>query len=179
MKTPTLAEKLGTTTHISALLMKAKRLGLDEEGLRRLAIQRGCDYYHGGDKLPAPSISLDQFTNEELAIALLNPALPYEPQSIRLGAAMLAAHGNDAARLAQLTRMELAETVVQYVARAGERYEPENKFWTDLLTRLRPAREPVSGVLPHPTRFVAMTGITRRGVETITEWIRPAALVNG
>ena len=29
------------------------------------------------------------------------------------------------------------------------------------------------GVMPHPTRFVAMTGITRKGVGLVTQWIRP------
>jgi hypothetical protein len=48
METDTLAAKLGTTTHLSPLLMKARRLGLGVEDLERLAIQRGCDYYHDG-----------------------------------------------------------------------------------------------------------------------------------
>jgi hypothetical protein len=41
---PTLAEKLGTTTHLSPLLQKARRLGLGANDLEQLAIQRGCDY---------------------------------------------------------------------------------------------------------------------------------------
>jgi hypothetical protein len=179
MKTPTLAEKLGTTTHISALLMKAKRVGLNAEGLERLAIQRGCDYYDNGEKLAPVLVSREQFSNEELAIALLNPALRYSPQTIRLGAAMLSAPGNDPRRLAQLARMELAEAVVHYVALAGQKYEPQNSFWTELLSLLPEKPAPKSGVLPHPTRFVAMTGITRRGTETVTEWIRPAVPVSG
>ena len=87
MNKPTLAEKLGTTTHLSGLLIKAKRLGLDAEALERLAIQRGCDYYHEGDPLPPGAVSEQDFSNEELAIALLNPALRYHPQTLRLGAA--------------------------------------------------------------------------------------------
>jgi len=58
MNTPTLAKKLGMTTHISGLLIKAKRLGLDAKGLERLAIQRGCDYYHEGEPLP-PAIIIE------------------------------------------------------------------------------------------------------------------------
>lgn len=75
MEPPSLAEKLGMTKHISGLLIKAKRLGLDAEGLERLAIQRGCDYYHEGEPLPPASVSEEEFSDEELAIALLNPAL--------------------------------------------------------------------------------------------------------
>lgn len=94
MDTPTLATKLGTTTHLSPLLHKARRLGLDAEGLERLAIQRGCDYYHNGGPLPPLGVLVEQFSNAELAIALLNPALRYDPQTLRLGAAMLSAEGN-------------------------------------------------------------------------------------
>jgi hypothetical protein len=74
MKTLTLAEKLETTTHVSALLQKARRLGLDAEALEQLAIQRGCDYYHEGEPLPPPVVSREQFSDEELAITLLNPS---------------------------------------------------------------------------------------------------------
>ena len=175
METPTLAAKLGTTTHLSPLLRKARRLGLEAEGLERLAIQRGCDYYHNGDPLPPPHISVEAFSNAELALALLNPALRYHPQTLRLGAAMLSADGNSPEKIARLAKLERGEAVVRYVAEAGEKFEPQNHFWTRLL-ELLPATPPLkSGVLPHPTRFVAMTGMTRRGVETVVEWIRPAA----
>ena len=173
MKTPTLAEKLGTTAHISGLLKKAERLGLDAEGLERLAIQRGCDYYHEGDLLPLPSVSHDQLSDEELAIALLNPALRYHPQTLRLGAAMLGAEGNNPETIARLALHERCEPVVRYIAEAGRKFEPQNAFWPRLLLLLPVTPAPKSSVVPHPTRFVAMTGITRRGVETVTEWIRP------
>src|SRR5207302_9858764 len=99
--------------------------------------------------------------------------LRYHPQTLRLGAAMLGAEGNDPEKIAQLAKYELSEGIVRYVAEAGRRFEPNNRFWQRLLSLL-PATPPLkSSVVPHPTRFVAMTGITRRGVETVTEWIRP------
>ena len=119
----------------------------------------GATINHSGEKLPRAPVSTDQFTNEELAIALLNPALRYRPQTIRLGAAMLRAVGNAPERLARLTRMELAETAVRYVAEAGQKYEAENRFWTDLLARLRASQPPKPGVLPHPTRLRALSRI--------------------
>lgn len=161
--------------HLSALLQKARRLGLDAEGLERLAIQRGCDYYGPAEPLPASTISREQFSDEELAIALLNPALRYDPQTLRLGAAMLGAEGNDPQEVARLARLERCEPVVRYVAEAGKRFEPQNEFWAILVSLLPATALPKSSVVPHPTRFVAMTGITRRGVETVTEWIRPRA----
>src|SRR6266699_5485909 len=164
METVTFARKLGTTTHISGLLIKAKRLGLDSEGLQRLAIQRGCDYYHDGSPLPPAPVSIDHFSNAELAIALLNPALRYDPQTLRLGAAMLSAESNRVEEIARLADMERCEAVVRYIAEAGRKFEPENPFWTSLLELLPVTPPPKSSVVPHPTRFVAMTGFTRRGV---------------
>ncbi len=173
METETLAAKLGTTTHLSPLLHKARRLGLGPKELEILAIQRGCDYYHDGSPLPPATVSRSEFSDVELAIALLNPALRYDPQTLRLGAAMLGAEGNDPAKVAHLARLERAESIVRYVATAGKHFEPENPFWLALLALLPQGPPPKSSVVPHPTRFVAMTGITRRGVETVTEWIRP------
>lgn len=173
MGTPTLAAKLGTATHLSPLLHKARRLGLGPAELEQLAIERGCDYYSGSRVSPLVRVSAEQFANAELALALLNPALPYHPQTVRLGAAMLSAEGNEPDQIAQLAIMERCERVVRYIAEAGQRFEPHNPFWPRLLQRLPPGAPPKSGVLPHPTRFVAMTGFTRRGLETVVEWIRP------
>jgi hypothetical protein len=177
MNTPTLAKMLGRTTHVSGLLQKARRLGLNAEGLERLAIQRGCDYYAEDEPLPAAAVTEEQFSNEELAIALLNPALRYHPQTLRLGAAMLGADGNDPEKIARLAKYELCEGIVRYVVEAGRQFEPNNQFWQRLLFLLPVTPAPKSSVVPHPSRFVAMTGITRRGVETVTEWIRPRNIV--
>ncbi len=175
MDAPTLAAKLGTTTHLSPLLRKARGLSLGTEDLETLAIQRGCDYYHNGDPLPPSQVTLSQFSNAELAIALLNPAMPYDPQTVRLGAAMLSAHGNAPEEIAHLAVMERCEALVRYISEAGRGFEPDNPFWPRLLKLLPPTRPLKSGVVPHPTRFVAMTGLTRRGAGTVVEWIRPTA----
>jgi hypothetical protein len=173
MNTPTLAEKLGTTAHLSPVLRKAQHLGLDADGLERLAIQRGCDYYHEGEDLPLAKVTTDQLSNEELALALLSPSLRYHPQTLRLGAAMLGAEGNDPRELARRATHERCESIVRYIAEAGQRFEPQNEFWRTLLSHLPAGTPPKSSAVPHPTRFVAMTGITRRGIETIVQWIRP------
>jgi len=173
MEVPTLAAKLGTTTQLSPLLHKARRLGLGPKELEILAVQRGCDYYHNGDPLPPAPVTVGQLSNAELAIALLNPSLPYDPQTLRLGAAMLSAEGNAPEEIARLAEMERCEALVRYIAEAGRRFEPDNPFWPSFLKLLPPTPPLKSGVVPHPTRFVAMTGFTRRGVETVVEWIRP------
>ena len=173
MEPPTLAERLGTTTHLSPLLRKARRLGLGAEELEMLAIQRGCDYYHNDEPLPSLPISVEQFSNAELAIALLNPALRYHPQTLRLGGAMLSAPGNAVDEIARLAELERCQAMVGYIVQCGRQFEPQNAFWKDLLALLPKTHPPKSSVVPHPTRFVAMTGFTRRGAVTEVEWIRP------
>src|SRR5436190_926209 len=124
MENETLAAKLGTTTHLSPLLRKAKRLGLGPRELQQLAVQRGCQHYETGHEPEEPLASLADFSNEELAIALLSTALPYDPHSIRIGAAMLSAKDNDPRRLALMAVKERCVGPVRYVAEAGRRFEP-------------------------------------------------------
>lgn len=186
MEIVTLAERLGTTAHLSALLMKARRLGLTTPAdLERLAVVRGLRYYdsHGdslkGERSPSPVPERDidrEFSNEELAVALLSPSAPYSLQRLRMGAAMLAAEGNRPESIASLALRERCETVVRHIASCGHEVEPENPFW-DKLLRLLPAGHlvPLPDALPHLTRFVAMTGITRNGIGNLKQWIRPKA----
>lgn len=186
MESVTLAARLGTTAHLSPLLMKARRLGLEQaEDFERLAVSRGLRYYdsHGDSRKACPPTSIVQksgidedFNNEELAIALLSLAAPYSQQRIRIGAAILAAEGNRPEALAALAQRERCGMIVRYIAECGHEVEPGNPFWLKLLERL-PAHNFVllPGTLPHPTRFVAMTGVTRAGVGNIRQWIRPGA----
>ena len=170
----TLAEKLGTTSHLSGLLIKARRLGMaTPEALESLAVAQGCWHYKHPEMVPAPHVSETQFSNEELAMALLSPCQPYSPHTIRVGAAMLGATGNDPESLAWLAVAERCEPQVRYIARAAMGFEPENSFWSHLLALLPDMPEPKDGVMPHPTRFVSMTGMTRAGVQHVTVWIRP------
>jgi hypothetical protein len=183
MKTGTLAEKLGTTAHISPLLKKAERLGLhSQDMLASLGVARGCWHYRSHDLVAVPNVSELDLSNEELAIALLSPSLPYSPHSIRVGAAMLGAPGNDAITLTRLAVAERTVAPVRYIASAALRFEPDNPFWRRLLDLLPESLPIKEGVMPHPTRFVSMTGITRAGAHPVTVWIRPRAnlaLVHG
>jgi hypothetical protein len=183
MKTATLAEKLGTTPRTSLLLQKAQMVGLtDADALERLAVARGCWHYRQPEMPDPPRVDESQFGNEELAIALLSPSHPYSPHTIRLGAAMLGAVGNSAAKLISLATAEGCEIVVRYIAKSGLQFEADNPLWHELLEKLPETPEPEDGVFPHPTRFVSMTGFTRAGPGKVTVWIRPRAdlaLVHG
>lgn len=174
--TDTLARRLGTTAHVSGLLRKASRLGLHGgRELCVLAVQRGCRHYAQGDEPAGELVSRKGFTDEELAIALLDLALPYDPWNIRCGAAMLGSELNDVAQVLRLARWERSEAVVRYVAEAGHEFEPENTFWKQLLTAF-PVLAVKVGVLPHPTRFVGMSGLSHGGPKVVVEWQRPTRL---
>ena len=172
----TLAHKLGMTAHISPLLQKARRLGLGPVELQALAVQRGCRHYATGDEPVAPLASVAQLSNEELAVALLCVALPYDPQSIRCGAAMVGAEGNSPGKLCWLAIQERSLVPLRHVAESGLKYEPDNQFWRDLLACMPASAPPKSGIMPHPTRYVAMTGFTRNGPGVVIEWQRPQVL---
>lgn len=172
---PTLAQKLGVAPHVSPLLCKAQRLGLRSlVDLQNLAVQRGCRHYWHEGVPEGELVGKEQFSNEELAIALLSVANPYDPHSIRCGAAMLSDEDNDVAVLTHLARQERCVAVVGYVAKAGRKFEPEHPFWSELLAQLPQFAPPKEGVLPHPTRFVAMNGYVRHiGPCLQVEWQRP------
>ncbi|HVV02209.1 MAG TPA: hypothetical protein VHH88_12650 [Verrucomicrobiae bacterium] len=72
--------------------------------------------------------------------------------------------------------------IVRYIAAAAMGFEPNNRFWQSLLAKLPDAPSLPEGVMPHPTRFVSMTGFTRQGRSRVTVWIRPRrdlALIHG
>lgn len=171
----TLAKRLGTSVHLSPLLRKARRLGLAcPEDLWALAVQRGCRHYWQGSESAIERVSPSSFSNEELSIALLNPAAPYNPHSIRCGAAMLGATGNDPELVARLAIRERCQVVVRFVAECGQKFEPKNEYWRQLLNLLPDCQPPKQGVMPHPTRFVTMSGYERGiGKKITTQWQRP------
>ena len=102
---PTLADKLGTTRHVSLLLWKLKNHGLTTpKEIAAAAIDRGCRHYAPfAEGLHKEALGI---TDEELAIALLSPCHPYEPQLIRIGSQMLSGENSDPAKLAHLAILE-------------------------------------------------------------------------
>ncbi len=177
--TTTLAKRLGTTAHLSPLTQKAKRLGVHvAEDLERIAVARGLRYFGqidpAADDPARVSIpDLEHFSNEELAIALMSPSLPYSLNRLRMGAAMLAANGVSAEKVPRLARLERSEIIIRHIAESAARVEPDNPLWETLL-RCLPTHQPLApDILPHPSRFVAMSGLDRSGRYLRFLWIRP------
>jgi hypothetical protein len=173
MSTATEAGQPGVDPGVeSRLLAKARQRGLSLPlDLERLAIARGCGYYERdlgpfagtGDDVP--------LSNAELAIALIAPSHKPTARQIRLAAALLGAADESAAAVARFAADENCVSIVRYIALCGRRFEPGNPFWTELVKAL-PETVIDRDRLPHPTRFVEMTGIDRGKVGTFTRWIR-------
>jgi hypothetical protein len=157
----------------SPLLDKVRRLGLSLPlDLERLAVIHGCDYYDRDLGPRLPPLGEVPLPNTELAIALIAPSLHPSAREIRLAAALLGALDVQADEVSALAVQENCADVVRHIALCGSRFEPENSFWQTLLARL-PDVKIDADRLPHPTRFVEMTGIDRGKVGVFTRWIRP------
>jgi len=173
----TTAQELGQTVHPSALIQKVKLLIGDEDVvpcLKQVAVERGCRHYLGAFTPPrhVPP-KLAQLTDEELAIALCVGELTYDPTNIRIAAEMLSATTCNIKRLAELATEEHCENIVGYIAKCGQRVEPNTAAWQEILNRIGRITDPPPGVLPHWTRFVSATGITPRGGGPHVQWLRP------
>jgi hypothetical protein len=167
------AEPAEVFTGSSPLLQKARNLGLLLPlDLERLAIARGCDYYQRDLQPRIPPLGEVPLSNAELAIALIAPALHPTAREIRIAAALLGTPDIVAKDVVSLSVQENCVDVVRHIAQSGRRFEPHNPFWS-MLVDLLPSVTATSISLPHPTRFVEMTGIDRGKVGLFTRWIRP------
>jgi hypothetical protein len=157
----------------SRLLEKLHKAGLTLPlDLERLALARGCDYYQRDIHADLPLRDQIPLSNAELAIALISPSLLPGAREIRLAAALLGSSGIRPEEVAALAKEENCVGVVRHIASAGRQFEPENQFWSELL-QLLPNVYFDTDALPHPTRFVEMTGIDRGKIGVFTRWIRP------
>ena len=171
---PTLAHILSITAPVSALLRKARRLGVgDIQDIIDLAVSRGCNHYSTGHRIEKERPSSSQLTDDELTILLLIGENPYQPTAIRCAAQMARSTKVDPISLSRLAVMEKTERVLAHIARAGINHDSlGHDFWQvvlDHLPREQPRPEPD---LPHWTRFVSMAGRQRHGV-TETRWLVP------
>lgn len=156
----TLAETLASTTPVSVLLRKARRLGLRDVGdMMELAVMRGCRHYRSGSRSLRNPPGLADFSDEELAILLLLGENPYEPAAIRCAAQIARSPRVGPARLSRLAVMEKTERVLAHIARAGTDHDSDGSdFWRIVLSHLPPQASRQEPDLPHWSRFVSMPG---------------------
>lgn len=177
MNLPTLAQKLGTTTHWSCLRHEARKFGLStEKDLIEEAVARGCFHFLQADEPPQSRAPEVEFSNEKLALAMLTISNPYDPWLIRAGVMLLSHPANNVGRIALYTRQERSEPVIRDIALAGRHYEPENTFWEELLQLLTDGPVPHHGILPHHSRYVSIPGKIGPGKMGKPVWLRPRKL---
>jgi hypothetical protein len=159
----TLAKELGDIRNCSALLRKANRLGLTAVAdFIQLAVARGCRHYAPSFPPADHDPGFAAISNEELVALLLLGENEYEPIAIRCAAQMTGRC--DAQRLARVAKRERVERVLVYISKAGRIHDVKNKGFWEQLEILLGRQDPVAdGVLPHWSRFVSQTGITRNG----------------
>lgn len=142
-----------------------------------LAVQRGC--YHYFNQRKAKAISLEDFSDEELAALLLSVANKYDPMLIRVAGQLLSAPGTDIKTLIQLCRRENALTPLAWIVQAAAETEPDAPFWKELNRQIndhsgRKITFP-EAVFPHPSRFRVESGFQRFAAKKAIEklWLRP------
>jgi hypothetical protein len=166
----TLASELGEISHCSALLRRARRQGLDSTAkLVGLAVARGCRHY-----APAyPPLKSDPgfatISNEELVALLLLGENEFDPIAIRCAAQL--AGSCDTGKLVQIAIRERIGRTLSYIADAGMAHDAVSEdFWIQLKAQLGDQDPVIEGVLPHWSRFVSQTGLTRNGGGSVT-WL--------
>ena len=170
---PTLAQKLGEVPHVSGLLRRLAQVsGAGErvaEWLLKVAVERGANHYRR-DFDPALPADLPAISDEEIGVALCLGEKPYDLDALRVAAQFLSSPRIDAERLCRLAVQERCEPVLLHIAAVAQKYVPEQAPWVTLRKQLRPRRVPRTDALPHWTRLVSHTGITREGPPR-TDWL--------
>jgi len=170
---PTLARKLGDTAHVSGLAIRlARESGAGErlpEWLLKVAVQRGANHYQR-EFDPALPPDLPAIGDEDIGAALCLGEIPYNLDSLRVAAQFLSSPQIDAARLCRLAVQERCEPVLLHIAEIARKHVPAQEPWAYLRLHLLPRRVPHMDALPHWTRLVSHTGMTREGPPR-TDWL--------
>ena len=170
---PTLARKLGDTTHLSPLFRRVvQACGSPESAgdwLLKAAVQRGARHYKRDFDLALapddPSLSA-----EEIGVALCLGHLPDRPVFIRAASQLLSSPKTDIRKLTRLAQMERCEVVLSHIADAAARVAPTLEPWASLRPSLHCRKSAPEDALPHWSRFVSMTGIAETGGSRI-DWL--------
>lgn len=161
----------------SIALTKAIDLGLNvPSDLERLAVLRGCRYYDVRNESSELAerqnlaVSKSDYSNADLAVALISPELETSLLRQRMASALLSSLEVDADKIALLAQREDCADLVRWIAMCGQEVEPELSFWEELIKRLPESEVPEHAA--HPTRFVEMTGLSRGKIGIQKRWIR-------
>jgi len=166
----TLAQELGEITHCSVLLRTARGHGLQSPtDFIRLAVARGCRHYAPAVEPIESDPGIKSISDEELVALLLLGSNEFDPIAIRCAAQL--AGDCDPHQLANVARRERVARPLAYIAKVAKTHDAANTdFWTKLLVLLGEQHPVVEGILPHWSRFVSQTGVTRSGGGSV-QWL--------
>lgn len=137
--------------------------------LFKVAIERGTGHYQR-DFDPTLPADLSAISDEEIGVALCLGQNPYSLDALRVAAQFLSSPRINAARLCRLAAQKRCEPVLLHIAEVARKYAPKQEPWGTLRSQLRPRHVPRTDALPHWTRLVSHTGITREGPPR-TDWL--------
>ena len=170
---PTLAHKLGEVPHVSGLLRRIAQLsGAAErvaDWLLKVAVERGANHYRR-DFDPTLPADLPAISDEEIGVALCLGQNAYSLDALRVAAQFLSSPRINAARLCHLAIQERCEPVLLHIAEVASKYAPQQEPWAYLREHLSPRQVARPDALPHWTRLVSHSGMTRDG-SSRTDWL--------
>jgi hypothetical protein len=170
----TLARRLATPAHVSGFAIRLARLsGAAEhlpEWLLKVAVERGAKHYQ---REFDPSLPPDNPTisDEEIGLALCLGQHPYNLDNLRAAAQLLSSPRVDATKLCGLAVRERCEPVLRHIATVAEHFAPTLEPWAYLRQHLPARPVPRLDALPHWSRLVSHTGVTRHGGPPRTDWL--------
>jgi len=158
-----LADRLGTTTHVSSLRMKLSRLAQQhpvrsaaclEDWLVDVANARGArivfrEKTHGTPTITIPESAL---SSEELVVGICQLQCLDRPQMLRLAAQLISRQSLNIQRLCLIAERERTGIVLAELARQALRVDPEHAAWQSIAERFSSLRPPRDSLL-HWTRL--------------------------
>jgi hypothetical protein len=168
----TLAQKLGDIPHVSGLAIRlARASGAGSclpEWLLKVAVARGALHYQRAFD-PALPPDNPAISDEEIGVALCLGQHPYSLEQL-VAAQLLSSPHVNVSRLCSLAIHERCEPVLLHIAEVAGKYAPAQQPWAALRLQLKPRYVPRTDGLPHWTRLVSHSGITREG-SARTDWL--------
>jgi hypothetical protein len=160
---PILAERLGTTVHVSPLRRRLEAMqkqfpspGAEclEDWLVDVANTRGACVVARPDGPPvswqAPSV--DRLSHEELIVAICQLQCRDRPQMLRLAAQLVSRKAAGFRGLQLLAERERAGLVLGELARQALRVDPNHALWRQI-AEVFPSRRPLRAPILHWTRL--------------------------
>lgn len=171
--TPTLAQKLGDTAHVSGLAIRLERVsgagGRLPEWLLKVAVARGAKHYQRDFDAGLPPDN-PSITDEEIGVALCLGQNPYSLDALRVAAQLLSSPRTDAVQ--PVSPWHSGKMRTSAVAHCGDRQEARTRSTPVAICARAPSSSPRTRTeaLPHWTRVVSYCGLTRDGSSRI-DWL--------